>query len=128
VRDRHEHSRLVTRASGLHRWAPVADIATPTLAGCSSARFGNDNRDRLADMVDLANRQNRVRRDKERQAVAAFQRHLIRVCRHRAVRDRLQAVPFSVAAGQHRDDPGIPFAGPISMLAIRACACGDRII
>ena len=39
---------------------------------------------------------------------AAFQRHLMRVCRHRAVRNRLQAVPFSVAAGQHLDDARHP--------------------
>ena len=33
----------------------------------------------------------------------------MRVCRHRTVRDRLQAVPFSIAARQHRDDPRHPF-------------------
>jgi len=61
-------------------------------------RFGDDNRDRLADMADLVDRQNRVRRQEEGRAVTAFERHLMRVCRHRTVRDRLQAVAFSIAA------------------------------
>jgi hypothetical protein len=40
-------------------------------------RFGDDKRDRLADMTDLADGQNRVRRQKEGRAVAALERHLM---------------------------------------------------
>jgi hypothetical protein len=50
--------------------------------------------------------QHRMRRDEEGRAVAARERHLVRVYRHRPVRERLQAVPCRVAAGQHRDDAG----------------------
>jgi hypothetical protein len=59
-------------------------------------------------MADLAKRQNRVRCQEEGRAAAALERHLMRVRRHRTVRDRLQAVPFGIAAGQHREDARHP--------------------
>jgi hypothetical protein len=48
-------------------------------------RFGDDDRDRLADMPDLADHQNRVGRDEKGRAVTALERHLARVRRHRTV-------------------------------------------
>src|SRR5438477_4160462 len=70
--------------------------------------FGDDNRDRLADMADCAKRRNRVRCQDEGRAAAALERHLMRVRRRRTVRDRPQAIPFSIAAGQHREDARHP--------------------
>ena len=57
--------------------------------------------------------------DEEQRAIAALQRHLMWVARHRAVRDRAQAVGGRIAAGQNREyawrvdrrcdvDPGDP--------------------
>ena len=68
-----------------------------------SERLGDDHRDRLADIADLLDGQNRVRSDQKRRAVAALERHLVWVRRHRPVRDRPQTVPYHIDAGQHRD-------------------------
>src|SRR5215469_11007723 len=60
--------------------------------------LGYDESDRFADIAGFAKRQNRVRRDQEWRAVAAFERHLVWVSRHRAVWDRLEPVRCRVAA------------------------------
>jgi len=66
--------------------------------------LGNDHSDRFADIAGFAERQNRVRRDQERRAVAAAQRHLVRVRRHRPLRDWLQAIRRGVGSRKHRED------------------------
>ena len=71
---------------------------------CLPQSLGDDDSDRLAAVAGFSDCQNRVRRDEERGAVVATQRHLVRVRRHGPVRDRLQAVLRRVAADQDREN------------------------
>jgi len=66
--------------------------------------LGDHHSDRLADIAGFTERQNRVRRDQERRAVAALERHLMRVRWHRPLGDRLQTILRRVAGGQHSQD------------------------
>ena len=94
---------------------------------CLPQSLGDDDSDRLAAVAGFSDCQNRVRRDEERGAVVATQRHLVRVRRHGPVRDRLQAVLRRVAADQDRENARrTDRTGATSMLTILACACGER--
>src|SRR5690242_21839340 len=66
-------------------------------------RLGDDDSDRLADITRGVDGERRVWCDEERRAIAALQRHLMWVARHRAVRDRAQAVGGRIVAGQNRE-------------------------
>jgi hypothetical protein len=73
---------------------------------CLGERLRDDDGDRFPDIAHGIAGENRVRCDEKLGAVAAAERYFVWICRHRAVRDRSQAVRRRVATGQHCDDPG----------------------
>ena len=96
-----------------------------SLAAATASR--DHDRDRLADVAHLVDRERVMRRDEHRRAVRVLERNVGGMRRERPMRDRLHAVGEQVAAGQHGDHAGqLRAPASMSIARMRACACGER--
>jgi hypothetical protein len=83
-------------------------IDDPDLLGgvhCGGERFRDDDGDGFSNVSHGIASENRMRCDEKPGAVAVAERHLVRVRRHRAMRDRFQPLRRRIASGQRGDDP-----------------------
>ncbi len=93
------------------------------------AGFGNDHRDRFADVAHLVGRQQDMRADEDLAAAGPMQFHVVFRLRQRIVRDGAELVGKTIGAGKDAENAGhVPARRSCRSATMRACACGERTI
>ena len=91
------------RGGDHRRQGPPLDEDSPGAVARRRRRLGHDHRDGLADEARAVDGQGRVRRHEKRRAVAALERHLVRIGGHGPVWDHGQTVGDGIGAGEDGD-------------------------